>query len=458
MSLHFPKADVFIAYKREDRALVDRIAAALKANGHSVVTDFDVPASANFGDAIESMIREAQLVLVVWTAAATKSPWVKAEAQLAFSLGRYMGLRLEDVMPPFMLAGEQMIVPADASLPAVELARIVAQLRTRLAPGAPQPAVKADSAQASADLQRAALEQGAWQIALKAGKPADFEKFLRLYPGSVYADEALAAFAAAKTPTGKAKRALGAPDLMGLMAVLAVIVGLVQLIPGTDKSAEAAAALETAAPTPVAEVQSPPAAQPDEPVAEVLDDAAVAAAIKSAAEEAARVTEPTAKAADWVLHLSKNDIGRLLGTYACGAGVSIGGNCVGMGATSIYLGSLGGIEALPLLQKLEEVNFGGGLNLSSMTAADWATLQYLPALTSLNLASTNFSDLRQISGLKGLRVLNISNSAVRDLGPVAGLTALSELSCGSNEIVDISALSQLPDLRVRTRSRVIART
>jgi hypothetical protein len=84
--------DVFISYKREERALADRVSAALTGRGYTVVTDLNISTGATFGDAIEQMIVDAKLVIVLWTEAAAASPWVRAEAERAFGLGKYLGV------------------------------------------------------------------------------------------------------------------------------------------------------------------------------------------------------------------------------------------------------------------------------------------------------------------------------------------------------------------------------
>ena len=86
MADHPQDIDVFISYKREERALADRVSAALTARGYTVVSDLDISTGVTFGDAIEQMIHDARLVVVLWTDTAAASEWVRAEAQLAHNL------------------------------------------------------------------------------------------------------------------------------------------------------------------------------------------------------------------------------------------------------------------------------------------------------------------------------------------------------------------------------------
>ena len=59
--------DVFISYKREERALADRVSAALTAQGYTAAYDVHIESGEHFGDAIDRRIRDARLVVVLWT-------------------------------------------------------------------------------------------------------------------------------------------------------------------------------------------------------------------------------------------------------------------------------------------------------------------------------------------------------------------------------------------------------
>ncbi len=110
--------DVFISYKREERGIADALTNTLTASGFVVVTDFNISKNEEFGDAIDTMIRKARMTIVLWTKAASKSPWVRQEARLARDLSRaaghpnhYLGVMVEsvDLLLPSDLRGLQMI-------------------------------------------------------------------------------------------------------------------------------------------------------------------------------------------------------------------------------------------------------------------------------------------------------------------------------------------------------------
>lgn len=78
-------ADVFLSYKREERAAVERLATALRGLGLDVWFDASLSAGEAFSDEIDREVRAARVVLVCWSPLAASSQWVKAEAQVGFT-------------------------------------------------------------------------------------------------------------------------------------------------------------------------------------------------------------------------------------------------------------------------------------------------------------------------------------------------------------------------------------
>jgi TolB-like protein len=92
--------DVFISYARDTEADAQRVSAALRAAGYDVWIDDQLPAHRPYGDVIEERLREAKAVLVLWSAAAAKSEWVRAEADVAREAHKLVQLRLGAVTLP----------------------------------------------------------------------------------------------------------------------------------------------------------------------------------------------------------------------------------------------------------------------------------------------------------------------------------------------------------------------
>jgi TIR domain len=76
-------SDVFISYARSSETEARRIAEALRAVGFTVWRDDELPPHRGYADVIEERLRLAKAVVVVWSADAVKSQWVRAEADVA---------------------------------------------------------------------------------------------------------------------------------------------------------------------------------------------------------------------------------------------------------------------------------------------------------------------------------------------------------------------------------------
>ncbi len=89
-------ADVFISYKRNDRARVEDIAKALEEVGLSVWFDsrLELGAFQGFDQEIEREVNSAAAVLVCWTQDAVKSVYVRAESK--------KGLERDALVPVFL--------------------------------------------------------------------------------------------------------------------------------------------------------------------------------------------------------------------------------------------------------------------------------------------------------------------------------------------------------------------
>jgi adenylate cyclase len=93
-------ADVFISYARETEITAKKVADALRAGGFSVWYDEDLPAHRAFSEVIEERLREAKAAIVIWSAEAAKSQWVRAEANAAREAGTIVQLRVDKTELP----------------------------------------------------------------------------------------------------------------------------------------------------------------------------------------------------------------------------------------------------------------------------------------------------------------------------------------------------------------------
>jgi adenylate cyclase len=76
-------SEVFISYARSTAAEAQQIAKALRGLGYGVWRDDELPAHRSYADVIEERLTAAKAVLVVWSAEAVKSEWVRSEANRA---------------------------------------------------------------------------------------------------------------------------------------------------------------------------------------------------------------------------------------------------------------------------------------------------------------------------------------------------------------------------------------
>src|SRR5215469_7566063 len=93
-------ADVFISYARSTADQAHNIAEALRNLGFGVWRDDELPAHRDYSDVIEERLRSAKAVVVVWSAEAVKSQWVRAEADLAREAGTLVQLNLDGAALP----------------------------------------------------------------------------------------------------------------------------------------------------------------------------------------------------------------------------------------------------------------------------------------------------------------------------------------------------------------------
>ena len=71
---------VFVSYCRPCAQVAEQVGAALSAIGYDVWRDDQLPAHRAYGDVIEEKLRAAEAVVVLWSAEACQSQWVRAEA------------------------------------------------------------------------------------------------------------------------------------------------------------------------------------------------------------------------------------------------------------------------------------------------------------------------------------------------------------------------------------------
>jgi adenylate cyclase len=92
--------NVFVSYARSTDAQAVQVVDALAAAGMEVWRDDQLPAHRAYSEVIEERLRSADAVVVLWSAEAAKSQWVRAEADAAREAGTLVQVSLDGSMPP----------------------------------------------------------------------------------------------------------------------------------------------------------------------------------------------------------------------------------------------------------------------------------------------------------------------------------------------------------------------
>jgi adenylate cyclase len=93
-------SDVFVSYARPSERQARQIADTLRGLGYAVWRDDELPAHRAYSEVIEERIKSAKAVLVLWSAEAAKSQWVRAEADAAREAGTLVQVTMDGSIPP----------------------------------------------------------------------------------------------------------------------------------------------------------------------------------------------------------------------------------------------------------------------------------------------------------------------------------------------------------------------
>jgi adenylate cyclase len=91
---------VFVSYARSDEPLARLIADELRGAGFEVWRDDELPAHRPYAEVIEERVKEARAVVVLWSAEAAKSHWVRAEADTGRAAATLVQASLDGTLPP----------------------------------------------------------------------------------------------------------------------------------------------------------------------------------------------------------------------------------------------------------------------------------------------------------------------------------------------------------------------
>ena len=308
-------ADIFLSYSRADRPKAQMVAEALIAEGFSVWWDKVLRAGQTYDEVTEGMLRDADVVVVLWSAVSVKSKWVRAEATLGQRTSVLVPAMMENVDRPIMFeltqSADLVGWEGDRSDPRwMEFVQDIRRAAEHAAPATPPVAAPPPAPGQAADNT---MELTFWSSVNDSDDKADFEAYLKRYPDGHYSDlarnriaaltraEARAAApppappppppapapappkaaapplpkpAPARAPSAPARSPAPAPAkksgssvpvmIGGLVAIVLAGWGVSQILPNREDEAGPAEVAEAAAAPPV-----PAVAAPDVPVVEV---------------------------------------------------------------------------------------------------------------------------------------------------------------------------------------------
>ena len=93
-------ARIFLSYARDDVDAAKQLAASLGQSGHEVWWDRHLHGGSRFAEEIDRALKDAEVVVVLWSAASVGSAWVQDEAAEGRDSGRLVPVSLASAKPP----------------------------------------------------------------------------------------------------------------------------------------------------------------------------------------------------------------------------------------------------------------------------------------------------------------------------------------------------------------------
>jgi tetratricopeptide (TPR) repeat protein len=175
---------IFLSYSRDDADAAKVLANGLGERGHNVWWDKHISGGSRFAAEIEEALAAADVVIVLWSDAATRSAWVLDEAAEGRDTGRLLPVALDNCKPPLGFRQYQTIAVArprpDESLD--EIVKALARRRgaeQEPTAGQPGPAMAPGSAEACCAAARRLQEAGKFEEAQQ-----QIDAALRADPGA----------------------------------------------------------------------------------------------------------------------------------------------------------------------------------------------------------------------------------------------------------------------------------
>ena len=251
-------ADVFISYKREERAKAKALAEAIVKRGYSVWWDVELLPGDRFAKEIDAVLAKAKAAIVLWSKAAAESDWVVAEATEAKKRKILIPAMIEAADPPLYFRADHAVDLSawngDPDSPLLD--PVIAAIERRAGP----PTEKKAAAPAAVAEALAApnMEAEFWRTVSAAPiqTVSEYEAYLRKFGDrGLFADVARMRIASLKAiePRDKvSKRIEFIRNCVAVVASLFAIAGVVHQISKGDDGGSTAAKKPARAPAALA--------------------------------------------------------------------------------------------------------------------------------------------------------------------------------------------------------------
>lgn len=166
-----PRPLLFVSYSRTDLARARPVIDLLEGAGFDVWWDGRLEGGENYLQTTETALETAQCVVVLWSATATQSHWVRDEAQRGRERGCLVPLTIDGTMAPLGFRQFQLldINGWDGRANSPEAARILVAVRARIGGETPRPAPASGPMPQVSALSRRSLVIGGVGFAAVAG-------------------------------------------------------------------------------------------------------------------------------------------------------------------------------------------------------------------------------------------------------------------------------------------------
>lgn len=183
-------ADIFLSYSRADRPKAQQIAMALEAEGFTVWWDKVLRAGQTYDEVTEGMLRDARVVVVLWSEVSVKSKWVRAEATLGERSSVVIPAMIQDAERPIMfeLTQSANLIDWDGDREESRWKEFVADIKLAT-DSTPKTEAEAPAATAVGQVPPdATIENTFWNSIKDSDDTTELEAYLSRYPDGHFVD------------------------------------------------------------------------------------------------------------------------------------------------------------------------------------------------------------------------------------------------------------------------------